>query len=331
MKSKVLVTGGAGFIGSHIAEELLEKGHEVIVYDNLTTGSIENLEKVKNHIEFVRGDILNFNDLQNAMKGVDIVSHHAAQLEIFRGTDDPEYDLDINTKGTLNVLKAAKNAGVEKIINASSACIYGQVEGPTAETHYPRPNWTYGVSKLAAEKYCHIYSDYHGLPVVNLRYGITYGEREWYRRVLTIFVKRAVSDQPLVVFGDGSQIRDFIYVGDAVRCHNICMDSDKANGQSYNVGTGMPTTIEELAQKVVKASGKNLEIIFEETPEGACSKLVPGKRRNAEELKVMLLNIEKAKRELDWQPLTELQDGLKNEIQWATANLHRWKKVLNTA
>lgn len=324
---KVVITGGAGFIGSHITESLVKKGHQVTVYDNFYTGRRENLVEVISDIEIIEGDIMNAETLEKAFKGADLVSHQAAQLEIFRSTDEPLFDLEVNTIGTLNVLKAAKETGVSKVVNASSACIYGQVEGITSEMHYPRPNWAYGVSKLAAEKYCDVYSDYQQLPVVNLRYGITYGEREWFRRVLTIMCKRVINNQPPVVFGDGEQVRDFIYVKDLVDLHNIAMFSETANGQSYNVGTGVGTSIKELALRVIEASGKNLEVLFENTQEGEFSKLVPDKKRNTAELKVMLLDVQKAKNELNWQPKTKLVDGLKNEIDWASANINRWEKV----
>lgn len=324
---KVVVTGGAGFIGSHIVESLVHLGHEVTVFDNFYTGRKENLTAVKNDIRIIEGDIMDVDSLNKAFKGADIVSHQAAQLEIFRSTDEPLFDLELNTIGTLNVLKAAKESGVSKIVNASSACIYGQVDGVTSEDHYPRPNWAYGVSKLAAEKYCDIYSDYHQLPVVNLRYGITYGEREWYRRVLTIMCKRVINSLEPVVFGDGSQVRDFIYVKDLVEFHNMVIKNEKANGRAYNVGTGVGTSIKELALKVVEASGKNIQVVFENTEEGEFSKLVPDKKRNTAELKVMLLDIVKAKRELGWEPKTALVDGLRNEINWASENIDRWEKV----
>ncbi|MFA6260434.1 MAG: NAD-dependent epimerase/dehydratase family protein [Bacteroidia bacterium] len=324
---KIVVTGGAGFIGSHIVESLVYLGHEVTVFDNFYTGRRENLSNVIDDIRIIEGDIMNVEALRNVFKNVDIVSHQAAQLEIFRSTDEPLFDLELNTIGTLNVLKAAKDVGVSKIVNASSACIYGQVEGVTSEEHYPRPNWAYGVSKLAAEKYCDIYSDYFQLPVVNLRYGITFGEREWYRRVLTIMCKRVINGQEPVVFGDGSQVRDFIYVKDLVEFHNTVLKSEKANGRSYNVGTGIGTSIKDLALKVVEASGKDLHVVYENTEEGEFSKLVPDKKRNTAELKVMLLNVTKAKIEMGWEPKISLVDGLRNEINWATENMDRWEKV----
>lgn len=324
---KIVVTGGAGFIGSHIVESLVEAGHEVCVFDNFFTGRRENLQKVIGDVEIVEGDILDLDALRKVFKGRDLVSHQAAQLEIFRSTDEPLFDLEVNTIGTLNILKAAEECGIKKIVNASSACIYGQVEGLTSEFHYPRPNWAYGVSKLAAEKYCDIYNDYHHIPVVSLRYGITYGEREWYRRVLTIMCKRAINGESPVVFGDGSQVRDFIYVKDLVRLHNLCLFSDAANGQTYNVATGIGTSVSDLAKTVIQAAGLNLDVVYEDTAEGAFSKLVPDKKRNTAELKVMLLDVSKAKKDLQWRPEVALIDGLRNEISWARENIERWEKV----
>jgi UDP-glucose 4-epimerase len=327
---KIVVTGGAGFIGSHIVEDLVIAGHEVKVFDNFSSGTKENLKAVINDVEIIEGDIMDEAALQKAFKNSDIISHHAAQLEIFRSTDEPVFDLEINTIGTLNVLKVAKKNGVKKVINASSACIYGQVEGISDEMLYPRPNWAYGVSKLAAEKYCNIYSDYHDLPVVNLRYAITYGEREWYRRVLTLMCKRVLNNQSPVVFGDGKQIRDFIYVGDVVSINRNVMLNDVANGRAYNVGTGIATSIKDLANTVIDASGKGLSIMFENTNEGQFSTLIPGKKRNTSELKVMLLNVDKAKQELHWTPKTSLLSGIKKELAWASENMDRWEKVFYT-
>lgn len=327
---RIVVTGGAGFIGSHIVESLVNDGHQLTVFDNFSTGSRENLRAVIRDVEIVEGDIRDIESLRRAFRGADIVSHQAAQLEIFRSTEDPLHDLSVNTIGTMNVLQAARESLVQQVINASSACVYGQADGLTREDHTLRPNWAYGVSKLAAERYCDIYSDYRGLPVVNLRYSITYGEREWFRRVLTIFVKRAILGQPLVVFGDGKQVRDFIYVADVVHLHNSCLGNPAVAGQSYNAGTGRGTTIAQLAERVRTAAGTDLPIIFEETREGDFSKLVPEKRRNSEELKTMLLDVSKAERELHWRPSTSLALGLEREIAWARANLSRWERMLYT-
>jgi nucleoside-diphosphate-sugar epimerase len=328
---KIFITGGAGFIGSHIVDKLLEKSYKVIVYDNFSSGTMDNLKHINNiNLKIVTGDILDYNTLKESMIGCDYVSHHAAQLEIFLAFDEPERDLTVNTLGTLNVLKAAKENGIKKFINISSACVYGQTLKKTKETDSLTPNWDYGVSKLAAEKYAKIYNDYKGLPVVSLRYGIVYGEREWYRRVLPIFLKNIILNKPPVIFGNGEQIRDFIYVSDVVDFHNLCLENISANGLSFNVGTGYGITIKSLAENIVKLSDSNLTTIFEDTKEGHFSKLVEGKKRNTAELGRMILDISLAKKILNWEPKIKLIDGLKNELNWAKINIHRWDKIFTT-
>lgn len=301
-------------------------GHEVVVFDNFSSGNWDNLKTIQNDLRVIEGDIRDYGALESALRGADLVSHHAAQLEIFRSTDDPLFDLEVNTIGTLNVLRAAKKNGIFRVINASSACIYGQAEGLTAETHDPRPNWAYGISKLAAEKYCHLYNDYQQLPTVSFRYGIVYGEREWYRRVLTIFIKRALEDKPLVVFGDGSQVRDFINVRDVVAMNRICLDHDSAPGHAFNVGTGVPTTVLQLAQAVQKIF-PHVDIVHENTKQGEYSTLVPDKKRNSAELQSMWLNPTKAEEMLGWTPQVSLYDGITAMAEWAKQNPGRWTNI----
>lgn len=327
---KILVTGGAGFIGSHIVDFYLSHGHDVIVYDNFSSGFLENLDSENDRLSIVKGDILDYDLLKKSINGCDYVSHHAAQLEIFLAMEDPLEDLQINTIGTLNVLKASRENQVRRVINISSACVYGQTEKATSENTPAIPNWDYGVSKLAAEKYAQIFNDYKGLEVVSLRYGIVYGEREWFRRVLPIFLKRVIQNQAPVVFGEGNQVRDFIYVGDVVALHDLCLRKEEAHGQVFNVGTGEPTTIDTLANTCINVSGLNLETIYENTSEGEFSKLIQGKKRNTAELGTMLLDISKAKNILGWEPKTSLFEGLQKEYKWATDNLQRWEKVFST-
>lgn len=325
--TSVLVTGGAGFIGSHIVDSLVKKGAKVTVYDNLSFGTTENLEEVKNDINFIEADILDKESLEKAMRGIDVVSHQAAQLEIFLATSNAEWDLRVNTIGTLNVLETAKKFDIYKVINASSACVYGQKQGKTAEEDHRHPNWTYGVSKLAAEEYGKIFNDYNRLPTISLRYSIVYGEREWFRRALPIFIQRAIQGEAPVVFGDGSQLRDFIHVSDVVTLHNNCIINDNAVGEFFNVSTGIGTSIRELAQQVTDLFLDGRDVLFENLIEGDTSQLVKGKKRNSAELKSMILSPDKATRILDWSPTITLKEGLQREYVWALNNQHRWKTI----
>ncbi len=325
---KVLVTGGAGFIGSHSVERLLKEDATVTVLDNFRTGLRENLENVKGDINLVEGSILDAADLAKVVKGQDLILHLAAQLEIMRAIDDPVEDLITNTVGTLNVFKAAVEQGIPKIVMASSAGVYGQaVDTPQREaTHPTEPNWAYGVSKLATEKYAAIFQEANGLKITGLRYGIVYGTREWYGRVLTIFLKCALEDRPLVIFGDGKQVRDFINVKDVVNMNMLCLDDAKADNEVFNVSTAKGTDINTLADLIKQASGKTVEIIHEDLKEGEKSKYSE-RIRLPQELKELLQSRDKAKELLGWEPKVDLAAGIKEEYQWLSEYPERWQKM----
>lgn len=322
---RVLVTGGLGFIGSHIVESLVREGATVRVLDNHRTGSDENIDAVRGDVEVIRGDILDSDALRSAVRGVDMVSHQAAQLEITRAIDDPVEDLTTNTIGTLNVFRACAGAGVTRIVQASSAGVYGQAQRvPEREDDHPtEPNWAYGVSKLANEKYAAIMREVHGLEITSLRYGIVYGPREWYGRVLTIFLKRALDGESLVVFGDGEQVRDFVYVGDVVSMHNACLSDDAARHEVFNVSTGTGTSINQLADLVSEVTGRAVPVVHEDVPEGGVSSLID-RRRLPQELKTLVQSREKAERVLGWKPVTDLAAGLAREWDWLQVHSHRW-------
>jgi UDP-glucose 4-epimerase len=323
---KILVTGGAGFIGSHISESLANKGYEVIIYDNFSTGCEENIANIKslNNVHIVNGDILDYDLLLKCMKDVDIVSHQAAQLEIGSAINDPLLDAKTNIEGTLNVLEAARKVGVKKIIYASSAGVYGEaVKIPQDEEHPKRPQWPYGVSKYSGELYCQQYSIFYGMKICALRYGIVYGEREWYGRVLTEFIKRVVlEDKPPVIFGDGNQRRDYVYVKDVVEFHNIMIEEEWNGFEVFNIGGGSSITIKELANLIIDIANKDMEPIFEEVPEGDYSNIT-GRWRIPKELKVLELDISKAMKK-GWRPKVNLKEGIKREIDWISSNPNRW-------
>jgi UDP-glucose 4-epimerase len=326
---RALVTGGLGFIGSHIVESLLGGGAaQVRVLDNYRTGTEANIAAVRDSVEVIRGDILDPAALDRAVRGVDLVSHQAAQLEITRAIEDPVEDLTTNTVGTLNVFAACARAGVRRIVQASSAGVYGQaVRTPQAEDDHPtEPNWAYGVSKLANEKYAAIMREVHGLEITSLRYGIVYGPREWYGRVLTIFLRRALDGQPLIVFGDGEQVRDFVFVDDVVSMHRRCIADPAALHQVFNVATGQGVTVNRLAELVLQVTGRRVPIIHEDLPEGAVSSHF-ARRRLPQELRTLVQSPEKARRLLGWEAETGLERGLAAEWGWLGENPQRWTEM----
>jgi len=321
---KILITGGLGFIGSNIAESLVKQGAKVVIYDNFSSGHLRNISTIRNDVEIVKGDILDADALIKACKGKDIISHHAAQLEITTCIDNPIQDLRINTEGTLNVFDAAVKCSIEKVIYASSACVYGQAQYiPQDESHPKNPNWPYGVSKYATEQYADIFHSYYGTNTIGLRYAIIYGEKEWYGRVLTVFLKRAFEGQAPIVWG-GNQERDFTYVGDAVKCHNLCIENNIVKNEIFNVSTSVGTHISKLSEIVVKQFGINQKPFYENIEEGEISNLVKGRKRLPAELKQMVLDNKKAKEILNWSPQIVIQEGLNREFNWLKNNEDAW-------
>ena len=326
---RVLVTGGAGFIGSHLVESMVKQGAEVTIYDNFSSGLEENIATVRDQIQIIDGDILDYERLAPAFRGKDIVSHQAAQLEITRAVEDPIEDLTTNTIGTLNVLNAAVAHEVPRIVMASSAGAYGQAQTipQDEDTHPTDPNWPYGVSKLATEKYAAIYQQLHGISTTALRYAIVYGPREWYGRVLTIFLKRALEGKSLVVFGDGGQTRDFVFVEDLVAHHNRCLEVEAASGQVFNVSTAVGTDINGLAEVVRDVTDQpDLPILHEDVAEGEVSQHYERKRLPLE-LRDLVQSTRKSKELLGWEPKVMLREGLLREYEWLRASPHRWQRM----
>ncbi|MBI3939308.1 MAG: SDR family NAD(P)-dependent oxidoreductase [Acidobacteria bacterium] len=324
---RILVTGGAGFIGSHVVEDLVRQGARVTVYDDFSSGYRENLKEVQADVRIVEGDILDFEALSNAIAGHQIVSHQAAQLEIIKCIDHPVHDLTINTAGTVNVLQACIEQGVEAVINASSACVYGQAQSvPEAESHPLKPNWPYGASKLSAELYADYYQREHGIPVYSLRYSIVFGSREWYGRVLTVFLKRLLEKKHLVVFGDGGQQRDFVHVSDVARLNTLLVRRFNNCGEPLNVSSGTGTSVRELAEKVAGLSQGTIDIVHESIQPGESSALVEGRVRLPSELQTMILSPNRATQLLGWKPQVGLLDGIVEELDWLADHISRWTR-----
>jgi len=256
------VTGGAGFIGSHIVDRLVEEGFEVRVLDNLSTGSLNNINEHlgKNGFHFLKGDIGNPTMLRNALKGVEVVFHEAALTSVPDSVADPLPTNEVNTTGTLKLLKASARLGVRRLIYASSSSVYGeQRRHPIKEDSVPRPMSPYAVSKLAAENYCSTFSRLGQLETVCLRYFNVYGPRQGrglYSGVIRIFQDRLRRNKPPIIHGDGQQTRDFVSVHDAVRANMLAMTVEEAAGKVFNVGTGTGTSIQTLAKMIIGASGR---------------------------------------------------------------------------
>jgi len=326
----VLVTGGAGFIGSHLAEEYLaNKARKVVILDDFSTGTMKNLEHIKdNRLKIVEGSVLDEEKLNHIVKDeqTQIIDHLAAELEVYTGIKDSKKDASINIFGTLNVLNAALQNNVKKVLFASSGAVYGEAKYvPIDENHPLEPHWPYGVSKLSAERYVLQYHKLFGLNTTAFRYSIVYGPREWFGRVLTMFIKRLfLEDKPPVVFGDGKQVRDFVYVKDVARAHILAIENDASEGQVFNIGSGRGIPIGELARLLIDISGKELEVIYDNPPEGEASRFQPERIRLLGELKRLVLSCDKAEKVLGWSPSVSFRDGVLEEINWLKRNQNKW-------
>jgi UDP-glucose 4-epimerase len=258
--SQALVTGGAGFIGSHIVEALVARNCAVTVLDNLSTGSELNLETVRNDITFVKGDIQDRHILESAVEGCDTVFHLAAVVSVPETIEKPVESALINDMGTLYVLQAAREKGVKRVVFSSSCAVYGDdPQLPKNESMNPAPCSPYAVQKMTAEHYLRLSYDLYGIETVSLRYFNVYGPRQDptspYSGVISIFMKKAAEDQAPVIFGDGNQSRDFIYVDDVVKANLLAATAAPAKGEIINIGTGSQTLINRLWDMICAFSG----------------------------------------------------------------------------
>jgi len=252
---KILVTGGSGFIGSHVAEKLVLLGKDVTLLDNLSTGREENIPK---RTKFVKGDIRDLELLKNSMTDIDLVFHEAANASTPRSIEDPKYDFDVNALGTFNVLSAAIKCDVKKVVYASSAAVYGEPKyAPLDESHLTDPISPYGVSKLTGERYCVAFHKSYGLKTVCLRFFNVYGPRENLQTTLDeviLYSNAVLHNQPITVLGDGNQTRDFVYVEDVAEAQLLA--SERTEGEVINVGTGIETSINKLVENIETVSGR---------------------------------------------------------------------------
>ncbi len=306
-----LITGAAGFIGSHLANRLLKENNSVICLDNFSDYYNPNLKEdnIKDildneNFQLVRGDILNQNLLLKTIKdnSVEYVFHLAAQPGVRFSVQYPEITNKINVEGTLNVLNAALKSDIKKLIFASSSSIFGKNKRlPIDENHPTEPISPYGVSKLAAEKYCNVFRDISGLNITILRYFTVYGPRMRPDLGISIFFKKALSNDKIEIFGTGDQTRDFTYIDDAIDATLLACKKGK---DVYNIGGGKRTDINSLISQIKKITNSKSEIIHSNFRKG--------------EMKNTLADITKAKNELKWSPKTKIEDGLKLYFKWLT-------------
>jgi UDP-glucose 4-epimerase len=311
MKNKrVLVTGGAGLVGSHIADLLVkEEVAEVIILDNFTRGQMANLAWAKEHgpLVLVKGDIRDQKLLEEVMQGVDLVFHQAA-IRITQCAAEPRLALEVMADGTFNVLEAAVKAGVKKVVAASSASVYGMAEQfPTAESHHPYGNRTlYGATKIFNEALLRSFYDMYGLDYVALRYFNVYGPRMdiygVYTEVLIRWMERITAGQPPLIFGDGQQTMDFIYIKDIARSNILAAKSDVTD-EVFNVASGVESSLNDLAYSLAKVMGSDLKPEY-------------GVERKVNSVQRRLSDVTKAKRLIGFEAETSLEDGLRELVSW---------------
>ncbi len=302
-----LVTGGAGFIGSHLVEELLRRGEKVRVLDNLSTGKRENVEQFADRIEFVEGDIRSHHIVREAVEGVDFVLHQGALPSVPRSINDPITTNEVNVTGTLNVLDAAKDAGVKRVVYASSSSVYGPDPVlPVREDMNPNPVSPYAVAKLTGEKYCHVFSKVYGLETVALRYFNIFGPgqdpKSQYSAFIPLFVLGILNGQDVTIHGDGLQAKDFTYVSNVVEANLLAAEAEGVSGEVFNVGCGASTSVNEVVAHICKILGTEGNIAY-------------GPAR-AGDVPQSLAAIDKARKKLGYEPLVRIEEGLERVALW---------------
>jgi UDP-glucose 4-epimerase len=303
---RVLVTGGAGFIGSHLVGALLERGDQVVVLDNFSSGRRSNLDGLAAEIELVEGDLRSYERVHAAMRGVELVLHQGALPSVPRSVQDPLTTNEVNVGGTLNVLLAARDEGARRVVFASSSSVYGDANGIVREeTQRPQPLSPYGVAKLAAESYCRAFWQVYSLETVSLRYFNVFGPQQdphsQYAAVVPRFISRLLNGEPPVIYGDGSQSRDFTFVGNVVAGNLLAAAAPGVAGEVLNVATGGSQTVNELSAAIQRALGVEIEPVYEPARVG--------------EIARSAADISRASQLLGYQPEVSVEEGLAATIE----------------
>lgn len=301
---KVLVSGGAGFIGRHLCDHLTgHGGYEVTVIDNESLGDRQHLDLTR--VRFLAGDLRSRDDLRTALEGQDAVVHLAADTRVMDSIENPAHNFENNVVGTFNLLELCRELGVERVVAASTGgAIVGDVPPPVHERMAAQPTSPYGASKLMLEGYLSAYSAAFAMRGCALRFSNIYGPRSFHKgSVVAHFYKQLLSGQPLVVYGDGSQARDFLYVGDLVEGIRVAIDGD-ATG-AYQLGSGRPTTLNELLDVIRAITGRELEVVYKDFRPG--------------EVRTTWCEIDKARASLGFDPTTPLEEGMRATWEWFAA------------
>jgi nucleoside-diphosphate-sugar epimerase len=313
---RYLVTGGAGFIGSHITEELVRRGHSVIVLDDLSSGKEANLTHLAGKVDFVKGSICDAEVVASACRGADYVLHLAARTSVPRSVLEPIQTNHVNIDGTLNVLIAARDAKVKRVVFAASSSAYGETaELPKRETMEPSPISPYGVTKLVGELYARVCGRVYGLENVSLRFFNVFGPRQdptsQYSGVLSRFITALLTGSQPVVYGDGEQSRDFTYIANVVDASLRACEAPGASGKVFNVGTGTRFTLNETLRLLEKISGRNAQARYDPPR--------PGDIRDS------LADVSLAKKILGYKPSVPFEDGLKRTWEWYASSFRNEK------
>jgi UDP-glucose 4-epimerase len=300
----IVITGGAGFIGSNLSHSLYED-NDVIVIDNLLTGHFENISDIADKIRFVKDDLKNLEMLKQEFDSADYVFHQAALPSVQRSVEDPVTSNRNNIDGTLNVLVAARDCGVRKVVFASSSSVYGDTPTlPKREEMKPNPKSPYAITKLAGEYYSRVFSEIYGLKTVSLRYFNVFGPRQdpnsQYAAVIPLFITRILKKEPPIIYGDGTQTRDFTFVKDVVRANLLAAES-RAEGV-FNIACGRQITLNDLADQIMKVVGIKMDKVYESPRTG--------------DIKDSLADISSAREKLGYDPKFDLNSGLRETIKW---------------
>lgn len=304
---KILITGGAGFVGSHLCEKYTKNGDTVLCLDNFMNGNLMNIRHLLNYRNFklIQGDIQNYDLLEKIMRDVDAVFHLAAQIHVDRSIIEPRLTYDINVLGTQNILEIARVYDVEKVVHASTSEVYGSsLYAPMDEKHPLNAPHPYGASKIAADRMCYAYIETYGMNICIMRPFNLYGPRQkdsGYGGAISIFTKRVLSNMPPIIYGSGEQTRDYTYVDDIIAAYDLILNYPTPIREPVNFGTGVDVKINDLAVKIIKLCGKDLKPVHVAERPGEVTRLIA--------------DISKAKK-LGWKPKYSLDKGLEKFIDW---------------